>query len=245
MIALDVGSSQEALEMITRLEGAVDHADPLYVKIGMQLYYAEGPGLIERLKKRGVSVFLDLKLYDIPNTVKGAACSLTRLGVDMFNVHCAGGVKMMEAALEGVEQGLERQRERPKVIGVTHLTSISRQVMNEQIGIPGTVEEAVLHYALLSQQAGLDGVVCSPVEVPVVKRACGMNFLTVTPGIRPVDGFNDDQVRVSTPREALELGTDYMVIGRAVLNADDPAEAYRSILNEITIDRSPGRRRIF
>lgn len=229
MVALDFPSVNEALQLVDKLAGYKP-----YLKIGMQLFYLSGPQLIYQLKERGFPIFLDLKLHDIPNTVKGAAQSLSSLGVDIFNVHCAGGQRMMEAALEGVEKGMSSSHtQAPKVIGVTQLTSTSQQMMNQQIGIPGELSDSVLHYAKLTKQSGLHGVVCSALEVTMIKGSLGEDFITVTPGIRPNQSNAGDQVRITTPQEAASLGTDYMVIGRAITEAADPAATYENIHSEI------------
>lgn len=233
MIALDYAAASEAERLLAALEGI-----PCYMKVGMQLFYAAGPHFVTKLKERGYKVFLDLKMHDIPNTVKGGAESITRLGVDMFNVHAAGGKTMMEHALEGVDKGLSSQQSgkshsRPAVIAVTQLTSTSQSVLNEQIGIHGTVEEAVLRYARLAYTCGLDGVVASPWEVHAVKQNCGPQFLTVTPGIRPEGHEAGDQSRIMTPRQAFAQGTDYIVIGRPVTAAADPRKALESVIESI------------
>ncbi|URN93209.1 MAG: orotidine-5'-phosphate decarboxylase [Candidatus Pristimantibacillus lignocellulolyticus] len=227
MVALDYPSATAAEQLIQQLNGI-----PCYMKVGMQLYYAAGPTFVEGLKKRGFRVFLDLKMHDIPNTVKGGAASITALGVDMFNVHAAGGRAMMEAALEGVGQA-SSSAGRPSVIAVTQLTSTSQAVMNDEIGIAGTVEDAVLSYAKLTQLAGLDGVVASPSEVIAIKNACGQAFQTITPGIRPLGAELNDQSRIMTPSEALRQGTDYMVIGRPITAATNPRLAIESIIEEL------------
>jgi len=227
MVALDYPQASEAEQLLEQISGI-----PCYIKVGMQLFYAAGPSFVEGLKKRGFNVFLDLKMHDIPNTVKGGAASIASLGVDMFNVHAAGGQAMMEAAMEGV-QSVCGSKQRPVVIAVTQLTSTSQQVMNEQIGIAGTVEAAVLRYAQLTKQAGLDGVVASPSEVLSIKQVCGQQFQTITPGIRPTGAALNDQSRIMTPSEALRQGTDYMVIGRPITAASDPRQALESIIEEL------------
>lgn len=230
MVALDYSSAEDAFELIRKLKGM-----PCYMKVGMQLYYAAGPSLITQLKDQGYKVFLDLKLHDIPNTVKGGAHSITKLGVDMFNVHAGGGVKMLQAALEGVadacaeESGLAQ----PLVIGVTHLTSTSQHVLQSEIGINLSIENAVLKYAQLTKQAGLQGVVASPLEVDLIKQVCGNKFITVTPGIRPSGSSTDDQSRVMSPQEAFAKGTDYIVIGRPITAAKDPRAAFEKIMEEL------------
>ncbi len=231
MVALDFAGEAAADELLQQLQGI-----PCYMKVGMQLFYASGPGFIARLKDRGYKVFLDLKMHDIPNTVKGGAESVTRLGVDMFNVHAAGGRRMMEAASEGVDKALSGgtgRQLRPTVIGVTQLTSTSQAVLNEEIGISGTVEDAVLRYARLTRESGLDGVVASPAEAARIKTAIAPAFITVTPGIRPVGADIGDQSRVMTPKQAFEQGSDYIVIGRPITAAADPREALESIIASV------------
>lgn len=230
MVALDYDGTAEAQRLIEQLEGI-----PCYMKVGMQLFYAGGPSFIRELKERGYSVFLDVKMHDIPNTVKGGANSIAKLGVDMFNVHAAGGKKMMQAAIEGVEaaRAADPWLPRPVIIAVTQLTSTNNEVMNEEIGIPGTVEETVVRYAKLTQEAGLDGVVASPHEVKSIKAACGDSFSTVTPGIRPKGAPLQDQSRVMTPAEAMRHGTDYIVVGRPITEAGDPRAALLSIIEEL------------
>jgi orotidine-5'-phosphate decarboxylase len=228
MVALDVPNWPRAEQLLERLKGC-----GCYMKVGMQLYYAEGPRVVHRLKEAGYKVFLDLKLHDIPNTVKEAAASLARLGADMFNVHAAGGVRMMEAALEGLERECRAGQARPQVVAVTQLTSTDQTVLNEEIGIPGTVEQAVLQYARLAQRAGLNGVVASPREVSAIKQALGEGFVTVTPGIRPRGVEPGDQSRIMTPKEAVEQGSDYLVIGRPITAAPDPRQALEQIVEEM------------
>lgn len=224
MVALDYATAEEAEGLLRSLQGI-----PCWMKVGMQLFYSAGPGFVQQLKEQGYQVFLDLKMHDIPNTVKGGAESIARHGVDMFNVHAAGGLRMMEAALEGVDKATAAGGVKPLVIAVTQLTSTSKETMNGEIGIPGTVEEAVVRYARLAQTAGLDGVVASPLEVPGVKQACGTGFVTVTPGIRPPGAALGDQTRVMTPQEAFAQGTDYIVIGRPITAAKDPRAALEAI----------------
>lgn len=229
MVALDYAHVEDANKLIEEL-----HPYTPYVKVGMQLYYAAGPAFIYDLKEKGFRIFLDLKMHDIPNTVKGGAQSLAQLGVDIINVHCAGGIRMMEAALEGVEKGRSSSSASvTKVIGVTQLTSTSEQVMNEQIKIAGSLEEAIIHYAKMAKASGLHGVVCSAHEVPMIKENCGTSFITVTPGIRPSFATSDDQVRITTPKQAIELGTDYMVIGRAITKAESPKCAFEKIMEQV------------
>ncbi|TXK85833.1 orotidine-5'-phosphate decarboxylase [Paenibacillus sp. N3.4] len=228
MVAMDYANAESAEGLLKQLEGI-----PCYVKVGMQLFYAAGPGFVASLKDRGYKVFLDVKMHDIPNTVKGGAESVTRLGVDVFNVHAAGGKQMMEAALEGVDKALKPGAGRPMVIGVTQLTSTSLQVLNDEIGLTGSVEQAVIHYARLAQAAGLQGVVASPLEVTQIKAACGDGFVTVTPGIRPAGADVGDQSRIMTPAEAFAQGTDFVVIGRPITGAADPRAAIESIIDGV------------
>lgn len=228
MVALDYPSAGEAERLLAQLQGI-----PCYMKVGMQLFYAAGPSFVESLKAKGYSVFLDVKMHDIPNTVKGGAMSVAKLGVDMFNVHAGGGRAMMEAALEGVENVLGSADKKPIVIAVTQLTSTNQQVLNEQIGISGSVEQAVLHYAKQTQLAGLHGVVASPSEVEAIKAACGHSFQTITPGIRPLGAAVNDQSRIMTPRDAVLAGTDYLVIGRPITAAASPREAIEAIIEEM------------
>lgn len=230
MVALDYAEADQARELVKALKGI-----PCYMKVGMQLFYSAGPQFVLSLKEQGYKVFLDLKLHDIPNTVKGGSESVTRLGVDMFNVHVAGGKQMLEAALEGVDKGLSSANAgvKPILIGVTQLTSTSEIVMNEEIGILGSVEAAVLRYASLAQAAGLDGVVASPLEVVRIKQACGAGFVTVTPGIRPAGAYIGDQARVLTPAEAFAQGTDFVVIGRPITASLDPRGALESIIASV------------
>lgn len=230
MVALDYPDAAAAEALVSSLEGI-----PCFMKVGMQLYYAAGPGFVRSLKERGYKVFLDLKMHDIPNTVKGGANSITKLGVDVFNVHAAGGIEMMKAAMEGVEQALaaDPSLKRPLVIAVTQLTSTSQTVLNEEIGINGSVQDAVVRYAQLTKQAGLGGVVASPQEVELIKAACGAEFSTITPGIRPAGADVNDQTRIMTPRQAIETGTNFMVIGRPITAAADPRAALQAIIEEL------------
>ncbi|GFN30428.1 orotidine-5'-phosphate decarboxylase [Paenibacillus xylaniclasticus] len=230
MVALDYPEASAAEKLLRELDGI-----PCYMKVGMQLYYAAGPAFVTMLKDRGYNVFLDLKMHDIPNTVKGGANSITKLGVDLFNVHAAGGKAMMEAAMEGVEAALAggASVKRPTVIAVTHLTSTSQAVLNDEIGIAGPVDEAVIRYAKLTREAGLDGVVASPQEVIAIKAACGSSFKTITPGIRPAGADIGDQSRIMTPGDAVKAGTDYMVIGRPITSAPSPRAALESIIEEL------------
>ncbi len=202
-----------------------------FVKIGMELYYAEGPSIVRELKKRGHKIFLDLKLHDIPNTVKKAMRVLSRLDVDICNLHAGGTVAMMEAALEGLTRP---DGSRPLLIAVTQLTSTDRETMERELLIEKPIDEVVMHYALNAKKAGLDGVVCSPLESEKVHKICGKNFLTVTPGIRFSGGDTGDQKRVTTPLTAKEFGSDYIVVGRPITAASDPVSAYNRCVEEFT-----------
>ncbi|MWC27410.1 orotidine-5'-phosphate decarboxylase [Paenibacillus sp. MMS18-CY102] len=230
MVALDYPDADAAERLLQELSGI-----PCYMKVGMQLYFAAGPAFVQGLKERGYHVFLDLKMHDIPNTVKGGANSITKLGVDMFNVHAAGGKAMMEAAMEGVEEALASSAgaKRPTVIAVTQLTSTSQSVLNDEIGIAGPIDQAVLRYARLTREAGLQGVVASPQEVQAIKGACGEAFQTVTPGIRPAGADIGDQSRIMTPSQAILAGTDFMVIGRPITAAPSPRAALETIIEEL------------
>lgn len=228
IVALDVPTAEEADALLARLDGAVRT-----VKVGMQLFYAAGPAYIASLKGRGLAVFLDLKGHDIPNTVKGAMESLTRLGVDMVTVHAAGGRAMLEAARDGVERALAPGQRRPLLLAVTVLTSIDARTLNEELGVAGGVEEAVLRYALLACDAGCDGVVASAREVPAVKAACGPTFVAVTPGIRPAGAARGDQARTVTPADAIQRGADYLVVGRPVAESPDPRAAFVQVVAEV------------
>ena len=199
------------------------------MKIGMELFYAEGPEIVREIKARGHQIFLDLKLHDIPNTVKKSMSVLSRLDVDMVNLHAAGTRAMMEAALEGVTR---LDGSRPLVIAVTQLTSTSQERMQEELLISAPIDETVMHYAANAEKAGLDGVVCSPMEAGKVHETCGKQFLTVTPGIRFADGDKGDQVRVTTPAQAKEIGSDYIVVGRPITAAADPVAAYERCVAE-------------
>ena len=195
-----------------------------FVKIGMELYYAEGPSVVRELKKRGHKIFLDLKLCDIPNTVKKAMSVLKNLDVDMCNLHAFGTIDMMKAALEGLTR---EDGTRPLLIAVTQLTSTSEERMQKELLISASLEDTVLQYAKNAKEAGLDGVVCSPLEAGIIKEGCGKDFLAVTPGIRFADGDVGDQVRITTPERAREIGSDYIVVGRPITAAKSPVEAYK------------------
>ncbi len=218
IIACDFASTDKCLEFLEKL----GEARP-YLKIGMELYYAEGPEIVRRLKARGHKIFLDLKLHDIPNTVKKAMMVLNGLDVDMCNVHVAGTVKMMEAAKEGFAG---------KIIGVTQLTSTSQQELEKEILVKKTMYETVLAYAEMAAEAGLEGVVCSPLEAGIVHEACGEDFLTVTPGVRFEGDKKGGQHRVTTPAKAKSLGSDYIVVGRSITGAADPLKAYEKCCEE-------------
>ncbi len=225
IIACDFKNRQDTLDFLSRFEGKKP-----YVKIGMELFYGEGPDIVREIRARGHEVFLDLKLHDIPNTVKKAMINLARLGVSMTNVHAAGTGDMMRAAVEGLAEG--SAGERPLLIAVTQLTSTSQERMQRELLISESMENTVAHYARNAREAGLDGVVCSPLEAALVKRACGEAFLTVTPGIRYPEGDKGDQSRVTTPQKAREIGSDFIVVGRPITAAADPAAAYARICND-------------
>ena len=224
IIACDFASAEDTYRFLDRL-GDVKP----YVKVGMELYYAEGPAIVRELKRRGHKIFLDLKLHDIPNTVKKAMSVLSHLDVDMCNLHAAGTIEMMKAAVEGLTR---EDGTRPILLAVTQLTSTSEERMHDDLLIPGNIGEVVVHYAKNAQVAGLDGVVCSPLEARMVKDACGEDFVTVTPGIRFADGAVGDQVRITTPAKAREIGTDFIVVGRPITAAEDPVAAYQRCVAE-------------
>ena len=226
IIACDFNGKKEVCEFLDKF--ANEERKP-YLKIGMELFYAEGPEIVREIKNRGHKIFLDLKLHDIPNTVKKAMAVLSGLDVDMCNLHAAGKKAMMEAALEGLTRP---DGTRPLLIGVTQLTSTSQERMTEDLLIDKPIDEVVMHYAQNCKQAGLDGVVCSPLEAGKVKNVCGDEFLTVTPGVRFADGDVGDQVRVTTPAKAREIGSDYIVVGRPITQAEDPVAAYRRCVKE-------------
>lgn len=236
ILALDFPAEDELQRCLSALQGEL-----AYVKVGMELFYAVGPRIVQTLKEQGLKVFVDLKVHDIPNTARGAMNSLARLGADMVNLHIAGGQAMMAAAREGLEAGTPAGCERPLLIGVTMLTSTNQETMNQQLLIPGAVEDVVVHYALQAKAAGLDGVVASPLEVPRIKETAGAAFLTVTPGIRPAGAMHGDQVRVTTPGEAFRLGSDYIVVGRAITGAADPRAAWQTMLDSLMGDAQDER----
>ena len=224
IIACDFKDKEETLKFLNKFED-----EKLYLKIGMELFYSEGPEIVREIKKRGHKIFLDLKLHDIPNTVEKAMKSLANLDVDMTNVHASGTIKMMEAGLRGLTK---EDGTRPLLIAVTQLTSTSQEVMEQDLLIKENIEDVVMHYAENSKKAGLDGVVCSPLEVQAVKRKCGKEFLTITPGIRFSTDSKDDQSRITTPAKAKELGSDYIVVGRSITKAENPQEAYRKCVED-------------
>lgn len=224
IIACDFSSAEATFNFLDKFR-----EEKPYVKIGMELFYAEGADIVREIKKRGHKIFLDLKLHDIPNTVKRSMAVLSALNVDMCNLHAAGTVAMMEAALEGLTRV---DGTRPLLIAVTQLTSTNEERMKTDLLIERPLDEVVIHYAYNASAAGLDGVVCSPLEARVVKNKCGEGFLTVTPGVRFADGEQGDQVRVTTPAQARELGSDYIVVGRPITGAADPVEAYRRCVRE-------------
>ena len=225
IIACDFKNKTDTLAFLDRFEGKKP-----YVKIGMELFYGEGPDIVREIRARGHEIFLDLKLHDIPNTVKKAMANLARLGVSMTNVHAAGTIDMMRAAVEGLEMGSNGPR--PLLITVTQLTSTSQERMQRELLISETIENTVAHYAGNAREAGLDGVVCSPLEAGLVKKACGADFLTVTPGIRYPEGELGDQSRVTTPQKAREIGSDYIVVGRPITAAADPVAAYERVCRD-------------
>ncbi|MEA4894523.1 MAG: orotidine-5'-phosphate decarboxylase [Oscillospiraceae bacterium] len=224
IIACDFSGREDALAFLDRFEGRKP-----FVKIGMELFYAEGPQIVRDIKARGHKVFLDLKLHDIPNTVRKAMSVLSGLDVDMCNVHATGTSAMMTAALEGLTRN---DGTRPILIAVTQLTSTSEERMQSELLIGRSLEETVLSYAENAKNSGLDGIVCSPLEAAKVKERCGAGFLTITPGVRFADAEADDQVRITTPEKAREMGSDYIVVGRPITAADDPAKAYERCLKE-------------
>lgn len=225
IIACDFSSAVETLGFLDQFP----QGEKPFVKVGMELFYAEGPQIVRTIKARGHKVFLDLKLHDIPNTVQKAMAVLSSLDVDICNLHAAGTIEMMKAALVGLTRP---DGSRPLLIAVTQLTSTSEERMQRELLIHATLNDTVIQYARNAKEAGLDGVVCSPLEASMVKQACGGSFLTVTPGIRFADGDKGDQVRVTTPASAREIGTDYIVVGRPITAAADPVAAYRRCVAE-------------
>ena len=224
IIACDFDSAEKTFAFLDRFTGRKP-----FVKIGMELYYAEGPAIVRAIKERGHKIFLDLKLHDIPNTVKKAMAVLSRLDVDMTNLHAGGTRPMMEAAIEGLTRP---DGTRPLLIAVTQLTSTDEETMHRDLLVTGKMEDVVMHYASCAATAGLDGVVCSPREAEAVHERCGKGFLTVTPGVRFADGDVGDQKRVMTPAEAKRIGSDYIVVGRPITAAADPCAAYERCVAE-------------
>ena len=224
IIALDFKDGETALNFLDKFQ-----EEKPFGKVGMELFFAEGPSIVKEIKRRGHKIFLDLKLHDIPNTVKGGMRSLTNLGADILNVHAAGTIEMMKAALEGTQRP---DGTAPMLIAVTQLTSTSEERMQKDLLINATINDTILHYAKNAKEAGLAGVVCSPLEAGMVKEALGKDFVTVTPGIRFADSAKDDQVRITTPARAREIGTDYIVVGRPITQAEDPVAAYRRCMKE-------------
>ena len=224
IIACDFDSAEKTFAFLDKFTGKKP-----FVKIGMELYYAEGPSIVKEIKKRGHKIFLDLKLHDIPNTVKKSMAVLSRLDVDMTNLHASGTIPMMQAAIEGLTRP---DGTRPMLIAVTQLTSTDEDTMKRDLLINEPIAEVVMHYAHNAALAGLDGVVCSPLEAGKVHDRCGKNFVTVTPGVRFADGDKGDQKRVMTPAEAKKIGSDYIVVGRPITAADDPVAAYERCCNE-------------
>lgn len=226
IIACDFASAEQTMAFLDKFSG--EERKP-FLKIGMELYYAEGNAIVREIKRRGHKIFLDLKLHDIPNTVRKAMKVLSALDVDMVNVHAAGTVEMMMAAKEGLTR---EDGSRPLLIAVTQLTSTSEQTMQEELLINATIGETIIKYARNAKAAGLDGVVCSPLESTIVKEACGEEFMTITPGIRFAESAADDQVRITSPARARQLGSDYIVVGRPITAAEDPVQAYRKCVSE-------------
>lgn len=226
IIACDFNSTEETFSFLDKFSKLEQKP---FVKIGMELYYAEGPAIVRELKSRGHKIFLDLKLHDIPTTVKKSMLVLSKLDVDMVNVHAAGTTRMMEAAIEGLTR---EDGTRPLLIAVTQLTSTDQEIMEKDLLINEPIDKVVMHYASNAKVAGLDGVVCSPLEAKKVHDTCGSEFITVTPGVRFADGDIGDQKRVMTPAQAKKIGSDYIVVGRPITKADDPVAAYKRCLAE-------------
>ncbi|MCD7797272.1 MAG: orotidine-5'-phosphate decarboxylase [Clostridiales bacterium] len=224
IVACDFPSAAETFDFLDKFTD-----EKPFVKIGMELFYAEGPSIVREIKKRGHKIFLDLKLHDIPNTVKKSMAVLSKLDVDMTNLHAAGTVEMMKYALEGLPRP---DGTRPILIAVTQLTSTSEERMQNELLINASINDTIVKYAQNAKTVGLDGVVCSPLEAGMVKENCGADFITVTPGVRFADGDIGDQVRVTTPAKAKEIGSDYIVVGRPITALDDPVGAYRRCVEE-------------
>ena len=225
IVACDFASAEQVFTFLDKFEG---NRKP-FVKIGMELFYAEGPAIVKEIKKRGHKIFLDLKLHDIPNTVKKSMSVLSGLDVDITNLHASGTVRMMEAAIEGLTRP---DGTRPLLIAVTQLTSTDQESMENDLLSREPMDEVVMHYAANAKKAGLDGVVCSPLEAGKVHDRCGKEFLTITPGVRFADGDIGDQKRVMTPAEAKKIGSDYIVVGRPITAAEDPVAAYNRCVAE-------------
>lgn len=224
IIACDFPSKEATLAFLDKFTGKKP-----YVKIGMELFYSEGPAIVREIKERGHRIFLDLKLHDIPNTVEKAMAALSKLDVDMCNLHAAGTKDMMEAAIRGLTR---EDGSRPLLIAVTQLTSTSQERMQKELLIPEELDKVVIKYAQNAKAAGLDGVVCSPLESGKIHETCGTDFLTVTPGVRFADGDKGDQFRVTTPEKAKEIGSDYIVVGRPITKAEDPVASYERVCRE-------------
>ena len=224
IIACDFDNAKDTLEFLDKFQDQKP-----YIKIGMELFFSETPEIVREIKRRGHKIFLDLKLHDIPNTVKKAMAALSKLDIDMVNVHCAGTTAMMKAALEGL---IREDGTRPILIAVTQLTSTDQEAMERDLLIHGDIKDVVMHYAKTAKNAGLDGVVCSPAEAEKVHEECGADFLTVTPGIRFADSAADDQKRVMTPQQARKIGADYIVVGRPITQAADPVAVYERCVRE-------------
>ena len=218
IIACDFASKQQVMDFLDQFTDVKP-----FVKIGMELYYACGPDIVREIKARGHKIFLDLKLHDIPNTVKKSMKVLSQMDVDICNLHAAGGIEMMKAAVEGLTR---EDGTRPLLIAVTQLTSTSEEMLHNELLIPETIQETIVKYAQNAKAAGLDGVVCSPLEAGMIKERVGKDFMTVTPGIRFADSKTDDQKRITTPAKAKEIGSDYIVVGRPITAAENPVEAY-------------------
>lgn len=223
IIALDLSSKVEVIKFLEQFN------EKLFVKVGMELYYQEGPAIIQTIKEMGHDIFLDLKLHDIPNTVKSAMKGLAKLGVNLVNVHAAGGSQMMQAAMEGLIEGTPVGQERPALIAVTQLTSTTEEQMQKEQNILTSLDASVINYAVLAKEAGLDGVVCSVLEAKGIEEACGKTFFKVTPGIRLAGGESHDQKRVATPDFAKSEGSTQIVVGRAITKAENPVEAYHTV----------------
>lgn len=228
IIACDFSSREQVMKFLDLFS-----QEKLFIKIGMELFYAEGSNIVREIKARGHKIFLDLKLHDIPNTVKKSMSVLSSLDIDMCNVHASGTIAMMTAAIEGL---MRPDGTRPKLIAVTQLTSTDEKRMQQELLITESLENTVLKYAQNAKAAGLDGVVCSPLEAATVKNRCGADFITVTPGVRFADGEVNDQVRITTPAQAREIGSDYIVVGRPITQAADPVMAYKRCKAEFLAD---------